>query len=249
MSETTLQTTLARSRLYRRLADAFDYPTAEFAETVRSGEWTKDVATAAALLPFLEDEDETLETACLEALSRLTERRESMTLEVLESDYVATFGHALSRECPPYETEYAGEHLFYQAQQLADIGGFYRAFGLEVAETAHERLDHIAVELEFLHMVTAREAYALHTRDAENARLCRDAQRMFLEDHLGRWASYFAELVARVAPEASTRFFADVLKWFIAFETQYIGSLPERVVAIRSEESFESDASFVGEIR
>lgn len=246
MSETVLQTTLARSRLYRRLAEALDYPTTEFAKAMRSGEWTEDVATAAALLPFLEDEEETLETACLEALSCLNERRPSLTLEALESDYIAAFGHALSRECPPYETEYAGEHLFYQTQQLADIGGFYRAFGLDVADTAHERLDHIAVELEFLHLITAREAHALHTRDAENAHLCREAQRMFLQDHLGRWAPYFAELVASVVPETSTRLFVDVLKWFIAFETQYLKALPERVVAVRPEEPH--DASFVGEI-
>jgi DMSO reductase family type II enzyme chaperone len=245
MTETTIRTLLARSRLYRRLADAFDYPTAEFADALRSGEWTTDVATAAATLPVLDGEDDTLEAACLDALTRLNERRASLTLDALESDFIGTFGHALSRECPPYETEYLGERLFYQSQQLADIGGFYRAFGLDVAETTHERLDHIAVELEFLHVATAREANAVNAGETENAKLCRDAQRTFVQDHPGRWVPYFTELVASVAPSATVRLFADVLRWFIAFETQYLETSPERITGVRQDEPFEGECEWM----
>jgi len=241
MPDANLPTLLARSRLYRRLADAFDYPSAEFAEEMRTGEWLKEVASAIAALPVLDGEEAALETACLDALTHLAERRESLTRDVLESEYTRAFGHALSRDCPPYETEYVGDQLFYQSQQLADIGGFYRAFGLDVSETVHERLDHLAIELEFLHVATAREAHALHSGDEEGARLCRDAQRAFVEDHLGRWVPYFAELVAKVAPDSIVRLFGDVLAWFVAFETQYLETSPDRVAGVREEEPLEGE--------
>lgn len=253
MPDAAILTLLARSRLYGRLADAFDYPTAEFAETVRSGEWTTEVATAAAALPMLDGEDDALESGCLNSLSKIVERRESFTYDALESDHIATFGHVLSRECPQYETEYCGDMLFYQSQQLADIGGFYRAFALGVAETTHERLDHIAVELEFLHIATAREANALNESDTDNAALCRDAQRAFVEEHLGRWVPYFAGLVGSISPGSSVHRFADVLAWFVAFETQYLGTSPERVSGIRPDDTFEgewtspSDVAYAGE--
>ena len=73
------------------------------------------------------------------------------------------------------------------AERLADLAAFYHAFGLEVAEDAGERHDHLCLELEFMCVLAAKEAYAHeHQLDAEQLAQCRDAQKTFLREHLGR---------------------------------------------------------------
>src|SRR5262249_13690309 len=76
---------------------------------------------------------------------------------------------------------------------------FYHAFGLEVSADAGERQDHICLELEFMSVLTAKEAYALEIQlDDEQLWLCRDAQKKFLREKLGRWIPAFARRLARM---------------------------------------------------
>src|SRR3972149_5214234 len=85
-----------------------------------------------------------------------------------------------------------------RAQQLADVAGFYRAFGLRVAAGFRERPDHIATELEFMQVLALKEARALARRDRAHAGICRRAQARFLQEQLGRWlAPYTAKLAAQ----------------------------------------------------
>jgi DMSO reductase family type II enzyme chaperone len=230
-------TAAARSGLYRLLADAFAYPDAPLAEAVSSGAFAAELGSLASALPALEvAEDADAQARCADALRSLKRMEGDCGPERLAAQYAETFGHALSRDCPPYETEYAGADIFQQAQELADIGGFYRAFGLVVADTAHERLDHVSVELEFLHVLAAREAYALREGREEQRRICRDTQAQFLDEHLGRWAPYFALLVQRQSPGTFYHAVADVLAWFLLFETAHLGVCPERVSSVRQDD-------------
>lgn len=119
------------------------------------------------------------------------------SLEDLKRDHAAAFGHTVAKECPPYETCYGSSHIFMQAQELADIAGFYRAWGLEVSPDAKERLDHVSIELEFMGYLAFKEAHAIETGSADKAALCREAQGMFLGEHLGRWTAAFSGLLAK----------------------------------------------------
>lgn len=245
----------ARSALYRLLSDGLAYPDRALADAITTGRYATEIAAHAAALPTLESESQDRSERCIAALRWLSERRKSLTLGELESQYGRVFGHALSRECPPYETEYVGTHLFMQSQEMADIGGFYRAFGLDVGAETHERLDYISVELEFLHVLTAREAFAWRNGREEQRNTCRDAQQRFVEEHLGRWALYFAGLLRNTATGTFYGALADVLGWFMALETDTLGTSPEWVSAIRPGDdasdaesaSEESNALWVGD--
>lgn len=184
-AKVAVERALARSRLYRLLALAFRYP---------------DTARVAALEQLAGAERvEALGPSGGElqrSLSELASAARGTTPEDLQDQYVAAFGHVTLPDCPLYETACGIGDPFQQSQALADIAGFYRAFGLEMAEGAAERVDHLAVELEFMHYLAYREAYALEHHGRDRARLIREAQRRFLQDHLERWGPVVARAVA-----------------------------------------------------
>lgn len=79
---------------------------------------------------------------------------------------------------------------------LADVAGFYKAFGLENTETL--LIDHFSVEAEFMAHLLLKETYAMLVRNSEMEDVVRDAENKFLRDHLGRSAAYFTLLKQRV---------------------------------------------------
>jgi hypothetical protein len=108
--------------------------------------------------------------------------------EKLRADYDRVFGLIADRGCPPYETEYhTNEDTFFRSQQMADISGFYRAFGLDPAGKGRERSDHLA-ELEFAALLLTKKRLALETdADApvaaaaavEHAEICQRSHGVF----------------------------------------------------------------------
>lgn len=182
---------LARSRIYRILALAFRCPEAGDAAALDQLAQTAGVEAlgegASGLAPVLQE---------------LASALQATDAEALRDRYVATFGHVTLPDCPLYETACGAGDPFRQPQTLADLSGFYRAFGLEVAANAGERGDHLAVELEFMHYLAYREAYALERHGAEQVAAIQDAERRFLLDHLGRWAPVVAGAVAARADGA-----------------------------------------------
>jgi len=112
----------------------------------------------------------------------------------------AVFGLLASGPCPPHETDYLAEKATFQrSHALADVSGFYRAFGLRPSRSHPERHDHIALELEFSAFLLGLE------RDAdteERAAVVRDARKRFLEEHLAWWAPAFGKLLDHEAPES-----------------------------------------------
>jgi len=135
----------------------------------------------------------------------------------LRALFFDTFGHALSPDHPLYETQYGDDPVFRQPQRLADVSGFYRAFGVEVGPAAHERVDHVGVEMEFLALLTAREATARAAGEPDRARTCSLAIEVFLREHLAPVLPTFARLLGEHARErfypAAARLAQAVCAW------------------------------------
>lgn len=112
-------------------------------------------------------------------------------------EHQRVFGLVQSKECPPSESDYCPQTFsVYRSQRMADVAGFYRAFGLQPSRDMPEAVDHVALELEFMAWLLAKRRHALKTQgaaDDERAAVCAEAERAFFEEHLAWWLPAFAK--------------------------------------------------------
>jgi TorA maturation chaperone TorD len=111
-----------------------------------------------------------------------------------------------------YETEFGLPHEYRQSQEMADIAGFYRAFGFNVGGPVRERADHLATELEFLSVLALKEARAQDV--PEHLEICADARRKFLAEHVGVWVDAFAQSLAHSAGASP---YLTLAQWVVAY--------------------------------
>lgn len=186
-----IENALSRSAVYTALSMALGPPDEEVAQRVASVEGRQQLREAFEFLG--------VECAGVTGATA--------SLEDLELRYARLFGHTTRGEVTPYETEYGKESVFLQPHELADLGGFLSAFGLQLEPSRHERIDHIQCECEFMALLAGKEAYALEVGDEEMLEETRKAQRIFLRDHLGRFAPAFGTQLGQADGEG---FFGDI---------------------------------------
>ena len=189
---------IRRAQVYGFLAETFLYPREN---------WTEDGDLVMEIVRFL---------GWIDVKPKIP----TVSLADLQAAYSHTFGVAGSLG---YETEYGLPHEYRQSQEMADIAGFYRAFGFNLGGTVRERPDHVAVELEFMHVLALKEAYALDSDILEHAEICIDAQSKFLQDHLGRWIQLFARSVAHNAPDSLYGSLAIFAADFVRVDAERLG--------------------------
>jgi len=97
-----------------------------------------------------------------------------------------------SAPCPINETAYVRRD---KGAILADIAGFYHAFGFEGGQLG-EKLDHMAVELEFASVLLIMQAQATSDDQAEHAHVAASAFESFTRDHIGEWVLPFCDRLA-----------------------------------------------------
>lgn len=142
------------------------------------------------------------------------------------TDYALLFGHAVRGSCPLYELEYGQAEIVQQAGELADIAGFYAAFGLNDTTASMDRVDHVSVESEFMSVLCAKEAQGILSSNMGLSQASGDAQRMFLRDHLARWLPALAESVIKSNPDGFYGSLARLSKAFLRSECQAFGITP-----------------------
>jgi TorA maturation chaperone TorD len=121
---------------------------------------------------------------------------------------------------------YGAEHLvkneFQRANIMADIMGFYTAFGLEPDK---ERPDSITCELDFMYGLifkadrTSRGSIAENTD--EKIEVCRDAQKKFFVEHLEPAAKLIAKKILSESNDAFYQKSAKKLLTFLRREKKY----------------------------
>lgn len=188
-----IQLAATRSALYKLLSKSFLYPTSAHFRFLTGDAYEAVLNQLLAIVGT----DTTIGAELTSFVSIHREWRESEAQEELEAEYNRLFAHLGSTKCPPYETEYGYENIYQKADAMADIGGFYAAFGLEISADNADRPDFLGTELEFMSFLALKELYALEHHEDEHLKICLDAQSNFLADHLGRWTGIFARILSQ----------------------------------------------------
>jgi putative dimethyl sulfoxide reductase chaperone len=200
-----------RAAIYSVLALGFQPPTEQILSRLLTPESRASLAGAATLLYPGRESDL---VASIEALAQAGENDSA----ALASRYHFLFGHTARGEITPYETEYGNEALFQQPQELGDLMGFYRAFGLAMRADKHERPDHVSCEFEFLMFLAVKEAYALEHNDrAMKEETCK-AEILFMRDHVGRFLPAFVGQLQRADRSGFYGKLGELCRRFVAAE-------------------------------
>lgn len=163
------QAALGRAMIYDFLAQALAYPDEDRIADLR--DMASIVLHAGGWVPLL----------------RLAAMAREVPADILQIEFITAQTLNTSPDCPLFETAYFGADPQQQTQRMADISGFYKAFGVEIG-SGEMRPDDLTVELEFMAFLCRKEAYASDHLGAPRMAQARKAQRMFFENHLGRWA-------------------------------------------------------------
>ena len=219
----SMEWALARAQVYRLLAHAFFAPDSPLNKVKSDGGLLSEGSAALAALPGT--------APLLRQLDFVSEGLRSTPRRDLARQYVALFSHGWEGASLPYETEYTTPHAFQKQTQLADVAGFYRAFGLQWETKSHERPDHLSLELEFMYYLALKEAHALAQGAEDGVAVCVDAQRAFLRDHLGRWLAAFRRALAGRAPDAVYARLAHLVEAYVAWDSRQQGVKSSQVRA------------------
>jgi TorA maturation chaperone TorD len=215
VSEPEVRATLVRAAVYRLLGGAFVHPT-----RARLDELALAAAAAARALPGPVG-------AALERLALAAREADAFDLA---AEHAFLFGRQV--RCSPYESAYSGLSPFGdKTARLADVAGFYQAFGLEPAAAQPDMEDHVGAELEYLSALALKEAWGCAEGDTEGVEITRGAQVAFLTDHLGRWAEAFAGEVEAASPLPFYIAAAALLALWVRAEVELLGATPSRVGA------------------
>ena len=141
----------ARAAAYHVIAEILLPPGEELAGRLGDGSLAADLDIAARVLGL----------GPAAALGAEAARRRGTGARALEQAHMDLFGPTVGTAHPPYSTEYDPDAGFRKEQELADIAGYYKAWGVGIADDLHERVDHFGVEADFLSFLAAKEAVAL----------------------------------------------------------------------------------------
>ncbi|MBI4559601.1 MAG: molecular chaperone TorD family protein [Candidatus Hydrogenedentes bacterium] len=220
MSESTLDRaasaadiSLCRCALYTALSLGFQAPSEETIARLGGADSIDALADAAAPIDG---------QPLAGLVRRLAQMRDTSALRLLEAAYRRVFGHTSRGVAPPYETEYGDIGIFLQPQEMGDIGAFFRAFGLVLDSSQHERIDHISCECEFMAFLCRKQAYALESDDPVMGEQTVKAQRLFLREHLGRFGPAFGRRVRREAPDSFYGVLGELCTAFLEADCRFL---------------------------
>ncbi|MGH7230583.1 MAG: TorD/DmsD family molecular chaperone [Nitrospiraceae bacterium] len=228
---------LGRSKLYLLVSWCMLYPEDdEFLDYLQSGEFVEDGRSAIqSLTQSLDLIGGEHTKKRLIALSKALDQIEGWVasecanwqLTDLQAEHRRVFSNVITLDCPPYETLFGNDHVFGQSHVMGDIAGFYKAFGVELSRDIHERIDHLSVELEFMHFLAYKESYARCHDGAEKTQIVVDAQKKFVKEHIGRWVPLFARMLVKKADTGFFRYIAEFTSDWMDFDAAYLGVTPK----------------------
>ena len=149
------------------------------------------------------------------------------SLSELAQDFVRTFtalGMDAYAAAFPYESVYTSEKRLLMQEARDEVLAVYRAYGIDKGNWT-ESEDHIALELEFMQILSDRAAEALRAGDEDEAFNLLMAQRNFLEDHLISWVPMMTEDMHKYAKTKMYQGLAYLVEGFLDTDYAFLKDL------------------------
>jgi TorA maturation chaperone TorD len=99
----------------------------------------------------------------------------------------------------PWESVHFGDNRLIFQERTLEVRAWYKRFDLESEKIHQEPDDHIGLEILFLSHLASLGVRALTEQDNNRAEELLNAQRKFMEEHLGAWSLSWCGLVEQHA--------------------------------------------------
>lgn len=133
-------------------------------------------------------------------------------IDALMLDYTRLFLGPANILAKPYGSIYLEDEKTVMGDTTMRALALYREGGFEIADDFREVPDHVALELEFLHLLSFRLGHA--EAEDERARFAA-LKRRFLTEHLGYWVGKLAQAMREGAETDFYKRLADVTERFV----------------------------------
>lgn len=194
----------AREDLCRFLSACYYQPSTDFSEERL---FDSLYAAASAIHPDL-----------AECARKVGEAFAAQDMQTLLIDYTRLFIGPSQPVAMPYASFWLTEDQSMRHDATIAVLDFYEQGGFEVSEDFRELPDHVAVELEFLYLLTFSQNQAQLSGDMDDLSAVEALRRRFLGEHLGVWFGAFATAVNSGAGTAFYRELAGLTGRFVRME-------------------------------
>jgi TorA maturation chaperone TorD len=139
----------------------------------------------------------------------------AVELDSLRIDFTRLFVGPFKLLAPPYGSFYL-EDSRIMGESTIDVRNWYKKEGLDVV--IKDAPDHIAMELEFMHYLVAKQTQVTNEGNLQDIQLYQQKQKSFLDSHLARWLPEFLENVQKNAQTEFYRRLALLTKMFVEMD-------------------------------
>lgn len=160
-----------------------------------------------------------IETGVKEITALFTKRPlDEKRLTAISKDWTYLF-RGVDRQgiLPPYESLYRTGKL--QEKPAREVHRLFYKMGVRVPDEWHQPPDYIGVELDYMRLLCSKEA------EADSPFEMVEAERLFIDKHLGLWATTFCEKMLEQAQEDYFRGIARVTASLIEYDRIYLKAL------------------------
>ncbi len=154
-----------------------------------------------------------------EAAGRLAEAFAGQDTAALRMDYRRLFEQTGPAPASPFGSHWLDSDPGGREEATARLLALYQEGGFEIEEDTPKAPDHVALQLEFLYRLIAKQNEARHAGwDEEVVKAWQHLRTLFLQGHLGAWISRFTAAVRSQAATPFYRELAELTERFVRIE-------------------------------
>ena len=196
MSDYAPDEATARADLYRFLSACYYEPEPVF---IAENLFTSILIAAERLSPELARQAKSLGQAFV-----------AQDLQTLLVDYTRLFLGPMLPLAKPYGSSWLNSPVTKDDNAPLSVLDVYSEGGFDVDADFAELPDHVAVELEFLYLLTFKQNQAKNSGLIDEVQRLEELKRRFLDQHLGQWITPFA---TAMKSEAETAFYRELAEF------------------------------------